>query len=48
MHYELGDPTVRRLAQLAEIVSIDEIRRITESNVRTLLIDEISAGLVWM
>ena len=46
MHYDLGNLTVRRLAQLAEIVAVGEIRRITESNIKTLLIDEISAGLV--
>ena len=46
MHYDLGNLTARRLAQIAEIVSVGEIRRIAWSNVRTLLIDEISAGLL--
>lgn len=46
LHYDLGNLTARRLAQLAEIVSVGEIRRMAWSDVRTLLIDEIRAGLV--
>lgn len=45
-HYDLGNLTTRRLAQLAEIVSAAEIRRMAWSDVRALPIDEINSGLV--
>ena len=46
LHYDLGNLTANRLSQLAEIISTGEIRRMTWSDVRALLADEIRAGLV--
>lgn len=46
MHHDLGNLTTRRLCQLAEIVFAGEISRMAWYNVRELLLDEISAGLL--
>lgn len=46
LHYDLGNLTAKRLAQLAEIVSAGDVARMAWSDVRTLLVDEMAAGLV--
>ena len=44
LHYELGNLTVKRLAQLAEIVSAGEHKRIWQREIKTMLHDAASTG----
>ena len=44
LHYDLENLSVKRLAQLTEIVSTGEHERLLQQNVKTLLHEAASAG----
>lgn len=44
MHYDLGNLTVKRLAQLTEIVSAGEHKRIPQQDIKTSLYDAVRDG----